>query len=350
MLPNWLGDVVMATPTLRALRAHYGSSANLIGIVRPKTSDVLSGTHWFDQFIYFDPRSKRRDWRSWAVSTDLRKKNLEEFILLTNSWRAGAIALASRAKRRIGYVRYGRGPLLTDRLYPLREGRRLRPTSAVDYYLEIARRAGATVFSRKLELFTTSEDECLADRVWRNHDLNSARRVVVLNTGGSYGPAKNWPVEYFCSLALRLVHELDSSVLVICGPAERRTAATIQRTAAHSRVHSLAEMEPSIGLTKACIRRSDLVVTTDSGPRHFAAAFSVPAVTLFGPTDPRWSMTYHPNEIHLQRDLPCRPCARRSCPLGHHRCMREVTVSAVFAAVKELLDSKQSFRPAQLAI
>jgi len=81
------------------------------------------------------------------------------------------------------------------------------------------------------------------------------------------------------------------------------------------------------------------MITTDSGPRHFAAAFDVPVVTLFGPTDPRWSDNYHDASIDLHLDISCAPCSRRTCPFGHHRCMRDLTVDHVFAATTSLLDA-----------
>lgn len=125
--------------------------------------------------------------------------------------------------------------------------------------------------------------------------------------------------------------------MVICGPAERDRAASIAQAAAHPRVVSLAAGPLSIGLSKACVRRSRLLVTTDSGPRHFAAAFNVPAVTIFGPTHVAWSENYHPGALHLQLQLDCVPCQQRTCPLGHHRCMRELSVDRVYAAVTEHL-------------
>ena len=92
-------------------------------------------------------------------------------------------------------------------------------------------------------------------------------------------------------------------MLALCGPAEKEVARDIARQADHPLVASLADKPLGIGLSKACVRRSLLMVTTDSGPRHFAAAFKVPAVTLFGPTDPRWSDNYHP-----ERDQPAAGC------------------------------------------
>jgi heptosyltransferase-2 len=83
-------------------------------------------------------------------------------------------------------------------------------------------------------------------------------------------------------------------------------------------------------------RRVDLLVTTDSGPRHFAAALGTPVVTLFGPTHIAWTETYFEKAVHLQQTVPCGPCQLRACPLDH-RCMKELTPAEVFAAAERLL-------------
>ena len=95
-------------------------------------------------------------------------------------------------------------------------------------------------------------------------------------------------------------------------------------------------MKLSLGLSKACVRRADLLVTTDSGPRHFAHAFDRPVVTLFGPTHIAWTETYHPRAVHLQKQVDCGPCQRRVCPLDH-RCMKQLTPDEVFVAAEGLL-------------
>jgi heptosyltransferase-2 len=145
-------------------------------------------------------------------------------------------------------------------------------------------------------------------------------------------------VTSFAELALRLALELDKRVLVLCGPAERDQAREIVCLAAHPAVVSLAAEDPSLGLTKAAIRAADLLITTDSGPRHFAPPFQVPVVTLFGPTHPAWSETYYERSLHLQVEVDCGPCQERVCPLKHHKCMRDLTVSWAFKAAKTLLE------------
>src|SRR5262249_36584660 len=147
-----------------------------------------------------------------------------------------------------------------------------------------------------------------------------------------------WPSEYFAELAHSLANARDCGVLVLCGPAERDICHNIVYRAGHPSVRGLVDFPLSLGLTKACVRRADLLVTTDSGPRHFAAAFGRPVVTLFGPTHIAWTETFFAGEISLQKAVPCGPCQQRVCPEGHHRCMRELLPTEVFAAATRLLN------------
>jgi heptosyltransferase-2 len=345
-LPNWVGDVAMSTPTLRALRHHFGPESRLVGIMRPYTAEVLAGTPWLDAQLLYDPKSKDRSHGSWALVRSLREEKLDTIVLLTNSLRTGALAWLAGAKERIGYARNGRGPLLTRKLYPPKQNRRFIPSPVLDYYLDLAYALGCPSESPKLELATLPEDEARADKVWSRLGLSSGQGVVAINSGGAFGAAKLWPSGHFAALARRIAVEHGRAVLVLCGPSERTIAQEIVRGAAHPRVVSLADFELSIGLSKACVRRSSLLVTTDSGPRHFAAAFDVPVITLFGPTHIEWSENHYQRATHLRLDLECSPCQQRTCPLGHHRCMRDLSVDQVYRAVAEQLQPGRQHRAA----
>ena len=109
------------------------------------------------------------------------------------------------------------------------------------------------------------------------------------------------------------------------------------RYANHPQVKSVADEKLSIGLSKALIRRSRLMITTDSGPRHLAAGLGTPTISLFGPTDPVWAENYQPGAVKLRLNLDCSPCAKRVCPLGHHRCMRNLPVDRVLGAIWDQL-------------
>jgi heptosyltransferase-2 len=332
VMPNWIGDAVMATPMLRALRDHLRHEF-ICGIMRPLIADTIAGSDWFDEIVYYDHRAKQRALGAWAVSRRMRQLRLNNVVLLTNSLRSGLLGWASGAVRRVGYARYGRGWLLTHPLQPKRDRRRLIPMSPIDYYLELLRPLGCSPVGHEMSLTTSSRDEQAADEAWQECNFAPGDSVIALNTGGAYGPAKDWPSDSFAELARRMANQLGVHVLIVCGPAERQKALHIEQLAAHPWVRSLANRPLSVGLTKSCLRRSSMAVSTDSGPRHIAAAFQVPVVALFGPTDPRWSENYHPLETRLSLELPCQPCGQRTCPLVHHQCMRELSVDRVFHAI-----------------
>ncbi|MBI1915774.1 MAG: lipopolysaccharide heptosyltransferase II [Planctomycetes bacterium] len=335
-LPNWIGDAVMATPALRALRQHF-RAARLVGVLKPYVAGVLEGGDWFDDVVF----ANGGPWSQGvpAVAWRLRRKRIDLAVLFPNSFRSALTAWLGGCRRRVGYARSGRSPLLTHALPPLRDaaGRR-KPSPVIDAYNLLAERVGCPRPGYRMELFTTPADEARAEEVWQRTGLARFREVVCLNPGAAFGAAKYWPNEHFANLARTLAGARGCGVLVLCGPSERDLCRSIVYWAGHPAVRGLADFPLSLGLTKACIRRADVLVTTDSGPRHFAAAFGRPVVTLFGPTHIAWTETYHRDAIHLQQPVPCGPCQQRVCPEGHHRCMRELLPAEVFAAACQLLD------------
>ena len=325
----------MATPAVRALREHF-QGTRLVGIVRPYIAGVLEGSPWLQEVIFLDKRGPMS--RRWpAVAAQLRCYDVELAVIFPNSFRSALVAWLGGCRRRIGYARYARSRFLTEPLLPARDAQgKLQPSPALLAFNRLAEEAGCPAPSCRMELFTTLRDEAAADAVWQRAGLTPHTEVVCLNPGAAFGSAKHWPVEYFAELARQLVDQRGSSVLVLCGPGERELAGNIARHANRRAVQSLADHALSIGLTKACIRRSDLLITTDSGPRHFAAAFDRPVITLFGPTHIAWTETFYPKAIHLQKKVDCGPCQRRICPLDH-RCMTLLTPAEVYKTALELL-------------
>jgi heptosyltransferase-2 len=333
----------MATPAVRALRRHF-PTARLIGVLRPYVAGVLEGAPWLDGQVLLDTRgpwSRRWPAAAWA----LRRLRLDVAVLFPNSFRSAWVARLAGCPRRVGYARGGRTWLLSDRLEPLRDAAGGFLVSPVlDAYNRLATHLGCPDPGRRMELFTTATDETAADIVWEQARLHRFREVVCLNPGAAYGSAKHWPAQSFAHLAQLLADQRGSGVLVLCGPGERDLAAEIGARARRDAVCTLADTPLSLGLTKACVRRADLLVTTDSGPRHFAAAFDRPVVTLFGPTHIAWTETHHTRAFHLQKKVECGPCQLRVCPLDH-RCMKQLAPEEAFAAAEELL-SRQHQRKA----
>ena len=341
MLPNWIGDMAMATPALRALRKHF-PKAEIVGLARPYIASVLDGTRWLDRLMLWEHRGWGAVPGNVRIAWQLRHERIDTFVLMRHAFTAALVARAAGARRIVGYERFGRTWLLTNPLPTPRVKGSLLPISAVDSYLELAYELGCPLESKQLELSTTLADEAAGDAIWKELRLPTGQPVIMLHTGGAYGGSKHWPVAHGAALARRAAAELGVHVVINCGPAERSAAEEMALIANHRQVKSLAHLPPplrTIGASKAVIRRMALMISTDSGPRHLAVALGVPTISLFGPTNQAWAENYQPQAISLRLELPCSPCSKRTCPLLHNQCMQDLSVEMVFEAVQRKLMS-----------
>lgn len=339
VLPNWVGDLVLATPSLRVIRERYPDT-HLTFLLRGHLEDILSGHQWADEVIRWpattkgQSRPKRRQGFLGFAAT-LRDQHYDWAVLFSNSFRAALLARLAGIRCRIGYDRDGRGLLLTDKLLPERYNGKYIPVPMTRYYNAIARYLGCRNCSSRPELHTTSQEEAIVDKLLSAAGVSEGRRIVVLNPGSSFGPAKRWLPERFSEVGDRLAAEHGAAVFVACGPKEIDTARQVAGRMRHS-VTVLDNPVLPLGPTKALIRRASLLVTNDTGPRHFGIAFGVPTVTVFGPTHQQWTATDSPNERAIQIPVDCGPCMKRKCPLDH-RCMTRLTADMVVEAARELL-------------
>jgi heptosyltransferase-2 len=343
ILPRWVGDLAMSTPMIRAVRQHFGKDAKLTAVVKPLFQDILAGTDWFDEFIAYDRHSKKQESSFQQAASALRSDPPDIALLVPNSLSSAALAWWGGCRRRVGYARHGRRLLLTDPLFPVRHGWRVEVMSTAQHSMDLAEQIGVPRQPLELELATLPKDEEIMDSLMSSFfggwTQSNSQPLFVFNDNAAYGPAKSWGGERFVSLARQLLQSYpDGRIVVHCGPGERDDARSLESSLNDSRVRSLADVDKlPFGLSKALLRRASIVITTDSGPRHIAAAFRTPTVVLHGPMDPRLGMSDHKNLIELRKELPCSPCGQRTCPLEHHDCMVGLSVDDVAHATGELL-------------
>lgn len=335
-LPTWVGDVVMATPTVRALRSGF-PDVELVGVMRPVLADLLSGTAMLDSQILFDKKKRAGLPTRVGLVSALRAAQLDTMLLLTNSLWSAAVAKLAGIRRIVGYDRDARGWLLTDRLLVPKvhsaSGKAVDlPT--VDYYLGLAEHVGCDIGDRQSHLAITPNESKLADDLWGLCKFDLATPTVVINNNAALEQSRLWPADKVHELARTLAQEYGYQVLLHCGPSERKPANQIAAEIDHPLVASMGRAKDlPIGLTKAVLARASAIVSSDSGPRHIAVALNRPVISLFGPTDPFSTRTYNLSETILAADLPCRPCSAGTCPLIHGRCMKDLEVKTVLAAI-----------------
>jgi heptosyltransferase-2 len=342
-LPSWVGDAVMATPALRAIRAHFAGST-IVHVGRAGPLEVLDGAGLRDATVEDVSHKRPRLGNMLRTARLIRRHRCALGVLLPNSFRSALLAKLGRVPRLAGYSRDGRGWLLNDRLDPPRDRRgRLAVVPAIDYYNALAALVGAPVESSRMSLSVSPEAAAAADDLLRRAGVGASGPVVMLNPGGSFGPSKLWPAERYAALADMLVCRAGARIIVNAAPGEGAIAASVAAAMSAPPDLDMSLQANSISLVKALMARCRVLVTNDTGARHVAAALGVGVVTVFGSTDPARTVIDYPRERAVWADVPCRPCQRKTCPKPpgeeFHQCMRAVTVERVFAAASELLDA-----------
>jgi heptosyltransferase-2 len=351
--PSWVGDAVMATPALRALRELY-PAAHLSYLMRRYVKPLYAGMPWADQFITYRTRKEpsKTGRGLFDLAARLRAAKFDLAILLPNSFKTALVCKMAGIPRVVGYDRDGRGFLLTDKLLPVKEKGKFVPTPILKSYLGIARYLGAANRDLTMELFVTApeirETQEVFERCGIEPDLcrpGSAGKppLVLLNPGAQYGAAKCWRSEYFAELADQLIDGLGATILLSASPKERPIVESIKRHMRHAPV-DLSNKGMTLGSLKEIVRRCDLMVTNDTGPRHIAAAMGIPVVTIFGPTFPQWTEIDYPRERQIAVKVFCGPCQKKVCPLDH-RCMTRISPAMVYEAAIGLLAKSEARTP-----
>jgi heptosyltransferase-2 len=330
-----MGDAVLCTPALRAIRRHFKSS-QISFFAKSVVREVLSPSSLNDVWL------EQQNNNPFEIAKMLSAHKFTHAILFKNSFASALAALLAKIPSRIGYVREGRSLLLTDKLYPpkLPDGK-FKPISMIDYYLAIASWLGADTTDRNLELFINPQAERRL-RTKLPEVFGSNGPVVVIVPGGAFGPSKCWPSARFAQTADWLITNYNATVVisVASNPLEKQIAKEICHASKHKLIN-LAEKPITLGELKALFSTTDLVISNDTGPRHIAIALGRRIVTLFGPNNPVWTDTGYENEIQIVGDAPCAPCARPVCKETEHLCMQAITVQMVCDAAKKLLENSQ---------
>lgn len=282
----------MATPALRLIRRSF-PGIFVGGLMRPGLDELLAGTDFFDE-VHLSRASGVMGPKHAAAK--VRPRRYDAAVLLTNSFSTALTTRLAGIPRRIGYDRDLRGVLLTDKIQaPKRADGSWATVPAVDYYLRLVREclignhAEISAAEPYLELGVTPEQEEAGRQLLARAGVGEADRFAMLNPGGN-NEAKRWPADRFASLASWLHREHGFKVLVNGSPGERElTERIVSESGLGPASAALPALGVGIGSLKAVIRRAALMVTNDTGPRHLAAAFGVPLVTMFGPTDHRWT-------------------------------------------------------------
>lgn len=329
-VPNWLGDGMMATPAVTAVRGIF-PKARLSVLGKPAYADFWRNFPGVDGFVGLE-KGLAGFGRTLAA---LKKNSYDAALILPTSLSSAFLAFAAGIPVRIGWGGEGRELFLT-RVVPHPEPRKKH---LVWEYLELVR-AGleAPLRGGEAVLHAPVTGEALRGlrRIWEDAGVRPGSSFIALAPGATYGAAKRWPLPYWRELIQRLLAARKETILIIGGLEEEAYLRPLLEAAtAGKRLHLLAG-RTSPTLLAALLSRCKLLVTNDTGPMHVAAAVGTPVVALFGSTSPAWTRPFGTGHEVIYKHLDCSPCFQRTCPIGY-KCLHAIPVEEVLGAVLKKL-------------
>jgi heptosyltransferase II len=323
----WIGDFVRCHTVVRLLRERSPTAAIDV-LTTSMVAPLLDYMPGVRKGIVVDlPRKRLALNEHRALARRLRAENYGHALVMPRTWKAAVAPFLAGIPRRTGFVGEGRFGLIND----LRFGERRLPRMADRCAALALAKDERTPPAWPLPELKVPTAECAN---WRQRlGLAADGRPVIALAPGAVGPSKRWPGESYVELARRLCAE-GHWVWVIGGPNEKDLAAEIANRA---QIRDLTG--PDLRNAILALALADVAVSNDSGLLHVAAALGTPAIGIFGPTSAWHWAPLNPIAavVETTDQLACRPCHKPVCRLGHHRCMRDISVDRVAIAVRQTM-------------
>jgi heptosyltransferase-2 len=329
--PNWVGDVVLITPSLAALRKAF-PHAQITILANPWVLPLLVNHPAVDGMMIIDKgRGLVRSIRElMRIISCLRNERFDLAVLFQNAFEAAFLASMGAVRHRIGYNTDGRGFLLTHKV--VRNDHILK-VHQVEYYLGLIEAMGWRVEEREPILFLSDSDIESTSQMLSSYGIEDRHFVLGFNPGATYGSAKRWPEQRFAIVGDWAAERWNAKVLLFGSSAEREIGLRISQRMHHAPINLCGLT--TLGQAMALIKRCNLFLTNDSGLMHIAAAFNVPLVAIFGPTNHSTTGPRSENAAVVRHDFACSPCLKETCPLDH-RCMLSVEPQEVWEKMVRL--------------
>jgi heptosyltransferase II len=302
-IPAWIGDAVMATPTIENIIKHYaGSEISIIGST--KAVDLFKYHPNIIRVIVFNKQYFS------MLKTSRKIGQFDYYFSLRNSIRSKVFKYLISSKKKYQFDGGSKNNLHLVEKY----------NNFLNKSININLLAGNLKINNKD--FQT---------------LTKTKPLLGINPGASYGSAKRWNSLEYARLAKNLSKYFD--IIIFGGDSEKNVALEIETFLIKKEVTNYQNFAGHTNLSELIfyISSLDLFITGDSGPMHIAASYQIPTISIFGPTrDYETAPWLNKNNIIIKKNLSCQPCMQRVCPLGHHNCMNLIKAEDVLIAVDSL--------------
>ena len=325
--PNWLGDAVMAIPALFQLSKIVPEYCGVFVVVPPGLKDLFNALDFVDRTVVLNQAHA-----AWTAEDINSVEKLRAGIghLQNNSLRDAYYFRRAKIPKLYGAAKRGRSFLLSKSFkFPKIKKGKLNCLHHAGRYLSMAYALGAPEWDGELPSFSSlKEDELVSCEVRR---VLGSEKLLVVAPGAAYGPAKQWPAEYFREVCSSWI-DAGGMAAVIGTPKEIPVAETVVAGLSEDKIANLAGKTDMPDLFEI-LKHAEQCVANDSGIMHLSAILGGQGVALFGSTDPSSTSPVSTKWKILFEQEPCAPCFKRVCPEGHYRCLRKITPQMVLAKI-----------------
>ncbi len=330
---NWLGDIVMSLPALRAIRKAF-PKAHLSVLVKKELASFFDGAAWIDEVI---PLKIRKGWVNGvrdrrALIRELKARKFDLAVLFPNSFNSAIWPAMAGIPHRAGFSRDMRGLLLTHKIRPTPE---ILEVHQVNYYLHMLKET--------LSLMGAADDfapDISAPNTEKMRGFLFERRkrpnrpLIGLAVAAAYGPAKEWPADHYARLIDLLAEKHGAECVLVGAPNERQKS---EEAIAKSKSGALqAAGETSVGEAVALLALCSGFAGNDSGSMHVSGALGKPTVGIYGSTRADRTGPLGPKTAILYKQIECSPCLKRTCKFGHYDCLKMISPEEVAAELEKL--------------
>lgn len=335
---NWIGDAVMTMPAIRALRWSYPEAViNLL--IKPYLRPLFERNPFVNSIISYGEEFNNL-FGKIKLSRLLLKEKYSKAFLFQNAFDAALITFLAHIPERIGYIRDGRGLLLSKPIPYNNEDRRLHH---IDYYLNLLSSYGIEAKYSRPWIYLSIEERLSA----RERFSSLKKPILGINIGATYGSAKRWFPERFGEVATWFIKDTDGSVVLFGSQKEINISEEVEffiKRALSLTDYSFLNLCGKTTLRDliSLISECDLFLTNDSGPMHIAYAVGTPLMSIFGSTDPDLTGYREEGSLVINSNVQCSPCFRRECEKKDLLCMNRISSDDVFFKIKEMISNKRA--------
>ncbi|MBF0467372.1 MAG: lipopolysaccharide heptosyltransferase II [Desulfamplus sp.] len=330
---NWIGDAIMTTPVIRAIRKNY-PDAHIVLLAKPWVIPVFDHNPHIDEIMVYENSSRHtKGLGTLRLARDIRLQRFDIAILMQNAFEAALICFLAGIPVRIGYNTDGRSLLLNP---SVKMDKKLKKGHLIDYYRGILRGAGQGLcvnYGRDPDLPISDMERRAAEAAITSYGIDLSKPVIGINPGATGGTAKRWFPHRYAELAKRLADRFKTKILIFGGPSDEELGDSINAESGGICINIAGKT--TLRQAFAMIEKCNLFITNDSGLMHAAAALGTNQIAIIGSTDPVATAPSSPNSFIIRVPVMCSPCLEAHCPkkqsdLNHHVCMDKVSVEMVF--------------------